>query len=146
MMTGGSPTWLRKPPHHILLYRKYSPSLWDLWDKQSPALNSTIFFWNSAQKKPWYPTETLHHHGFFVKIRYSVPQLSDEVKTKTRLDHQYLDISGIWGTINLDFPKRWFPESCWATPSHHPFEWDFPQQKPSSYWGTAILGNPINHH
>ena len=29
-----------------------------------------------------------------------------------------------------------------GTPSHHPFEEDFPQQKASSYWGTSIYGNP----
>ena len=30
-----------------------------------------------------------------------------------------------------------------GTPSSHPFQWGFPEQKPSSYWSAPILGN---HH
>ena len=29
-----------------------------------------------------------------------------------------------------------------GTPSHHPFRCDFPWNKPSSYWGSPIYGNP----
>ena len=29
-----------------------------------------------------------------------------------------------------------------GTPSHHPISWDFPWNKPSSYWANPILRNP----